>query len=105
MTSATAAPFICCIADHIGDVTKMVGALRSASNGVALVQGLYAVPTGETGIAETGRAGLGNFGGSMLVLCVIVAYLLKMPFWWAVLLLCCGFWEDNIILVFANREK
>ncbi len=41
----------------------------------------------------------------MLVLCVIVAYLLKMPFWWAVLLLCCGFWEDNIILAFANREK
>ena len=61
--------------------------------------------TGETGIAETGRAGLGNFGGSMLVLCVIVAYLLKMPFWWAVLLLCCGFWEDNIILAFENREK
>lgn len=59
--------------------------------------------TGETGIAETGRAGMGNFGGSMLVLCVIVAYLLKMPFWWAVLLLCCGFWEDNIILAFANK--
>lgn len=41
----------------------------------------------------------------MLVLCVIVAYLLKMPFWWAVLLLCCGLLDDNIIYTFANKKK
>lgn len=61
--------------------------------------------TGETGTAYTGRAGLGNFGVAMLVLCVIVAYLLKMPFGWAVLLLFCGLLDDNIIFAFASRGK
>lgn len=41
----------------------------------------------------------------MLVLCVIAAYLLKMPFLWAALLLCCGFLDDNIIFAFANKKK
>lgn len=41
----------------------------------------------------------------MLVLCVIVAYLLKMPFLWVVLLLWCGFLDDNIIFALANKKK
>lgn len=41
----------------------------------------------------------------MLVFCVIIAYLLKMPFWWAALLLFCGLLDDNIIFTFVSRGK
>lgn len=70
-TSATAAPFYMLHSQSSGGVlaiysleNRKIRALRSESNGVGWVRGLYAVPTGETGTGKTGRAGLGNFIGN-----------------------------------------